>query len=581
MLSDNKIWFAKSGDEKISILPKMANRHGMIAGATGTGKTVTLKVLAESFSSCGVPVFLADVKGDLAGMCNPGIETEDMAKRIERFGLASEGFQFTEYPTIFWDVYGEKGLPLRTTISEMGPILLSRILGLNEIQSAILSVIFKIADDEGLLLIDTKDLRSMLTYVGENAKDYSLKYGNMSSQSLGSIIRSVIALESEGGDLFFGEPALDIRDWISCDYTGKGNINVLDCQKLINNPTMYSTFLLWMLSELYETLPEAGDLERPRIVFFFDEAHMLFDSAPKALLDKIEQIVKLIRSKGVGVFFITQNPKDIPNGVLSQLGTKIQHALRAYTPAELKSAKAAAESFRENPAFNTFDTLTELGIGEALVSVLDEKGIPTVVERCNILPPQSQMGAIDDAVRDSKIKSAMLYIKYVETVDRDSAYEFLNRKAISDAEEKQRAEEVARLEKQRAAEEAAALKEAQRLAEAERKAAERAEIAAEKEAQRQAEAERKAAEKAELAAQKAAEKEALAKLKEEEKKKAAQQRAVKNAGKSVASSVAGTLGREAGKSLGKSVGGTFGKTLGGNVGASLGRGIIGTLFSRR
>lgn len=344
---------------------------------------------------------------------------------------------------------------------------------------------------------------------------------------------------------------------------------------------MYSTFLLWMLSELYETLPEAGDLERPRIVFFFDEAHMLFDSAPKALLDKIEQIVKLIRSKGVGVFFITQNPKDIPNGVLSQLGTKIQHALRAYTPAELKSAKAAAESFRENPAFNTFDTLTELGIGEALVSVLDEKGIPTVVERCNILPPQSQMGAIDDAVRDSKIKSAMLYIKYVETVDRDSAYEFLNRKAISDAEEKKRAEEVARLEKQRAAEEAAALKEAQRQAEAERKAAERAEIAAEKEAQRQAEAERKAAEKAELAAQKAAEKEALAKLKEEEKKKAAQQRAVKNAGKSVASSVAGTLGREAGKSLGKSVGGTFGKTLGGNVGASLGRGIIGTLFSRR
>ena len=332
MLKDNTIWFAKSGDEKISIYPKMANRHGMIAGATGTGKTVTLKVLAESFSSLGIPVFLADVKGDLAGMCNPGIESEDMRSRIEKFSLEPEGFKFTSFPTVFWDVYGEKGLPLRTTVSEMGPILLSRILGLNEVQSDILSVIFKIADDENLLLIDIKDLKSMLTYVGEHSSDFSLSYGNISKQSLGSIIRSVIALESEGGDLFFGEPALDIRDWITCDYTGKGNIQVLDCQKLINNPTMYSTFLLWMLSELYETLPEAGDLDRPRIVFFFDEAHLLFDSASKALLEKIEQIVKLIRSKGVGIFFITQNPKDIPDGVLSQLGTKIQHALRAYTP---------------------------------------------------------------------------------------------------------------------------------------------------------------------------------------------------------------------------------------------------------
>ena len=591
MLNDNKIYFAKAGEQKIYALPKMANRHGMIAGATGTGKTVTLKVMAESFSSIGVPVFLADVKGDLGGICNPGIETEDMKSRIERFGLAEDGFKFDAFPTIFWDVYGEKGLPLRTTISEMGPILLSRILGLNEIQSDILSVIFKIADDEGLLLIDTKDLRSMLTYVGEHAKEYSLTYGNMSSQSLGSIIRSVIALEGQGGDLFFGEPALDIRDWIGCDYTGKGNINIMDCQKLINNPTMYSSFMLWMLSELYETLPEAGDMEKPRIVFFFDEAHMLFDSASKSLLDKIEQIVKLIRSKGVGVFFITQNPKDIPDGVLSQLGTKIQHALRAYTPAELKSAKAAAQAFRENPAFDTFATLTELGIGEALVSVLDEKGIPTIVERCNILPPQSQLGVIDDATRDSKIKSCMYYVRYVETYDRDSAFEFLQRKAVSDAEEKARAEEVAKLEKQRAAEEAAALKEAQRQAEAERKAAERAEIAAQKEAERQAIAAQKAAEKEALAAQKAAEREAiaaqkaaereaLAAQKAAEKEKEKKERAVKNAGKSVASSVAGTLGREAGKNLGKSVGGTFGKTLGGNVGASLGRGIIGTLFSK-
>ena len=579
MLSENKIWFGKSGDEKICALPKMANRHGMIAGATGTGKTVTLKVLAESFSSIGVPVFLADVKGDLGGTCNPGLETEDMKNRIERFGLEEAGFKFDAFPTIFWDVYGEKGLPLRTTISEMGPILLARILGLNETQSDILSVIFKIADDEGLLLIDTKDLRSMLTYVGENNKEFSLRYGTMSSQSLGAITRALIALEGQGGDLFFGEPALDIRDWIGCDYTGKGNINILDCQKLINNPTMYSTFMLWMLSELYETLPEAGDLERPRIVFFFDEAHMLFDSASKSLLEKIEQIVKLIRSKGVGVFFITQNPKDIPEGVISQLGTKIQHALRAYTPAELKAAKAAASAFRENPNFDTFEVLTELGIGEALVSVLDESGIPTVVERCNILPPQSQLGTIDDATRDSKIKSAMLYVKYVETIDRDSAYEFLQRKAISDAEEKARAEEVARLEKQRAADEAAALKEAQRQAEAERKAAEKAVLQAQKEAERQALAEQKVAEKAAIAAQKQAEREALAAEKAAQKEADAKKRAVKSATKSVASSAAGTVGRELGNAVGKSVGGSFGKKLGGNVGASLSRGIIGTLFN--
>ena len=556
MYNENKIWIAKSGDEKVFIYPKMANRHGMIAGATGTGKTVSLKVLAESFSDCGVPVFLADVKGDLAGMCAPGIDTEDMQGRIQRFGLAEEGFKFTSYPTTFWDVYGEKGLPLRTTISEMGPLLLARILGLNEVQSDILTVIFKIADDEGLLLIDTKDLRSMLTYVGENASDFSLSYGNITKQSLGAIIRAVIALESEGGDLFFGEPALNIRDWIGCDFTGKGNIQVLDCQKLINNPTMYSTFLLWMLSELYETLPEAGDLEKPRIVFFFDEAHLLFDSASKALLEKIEQIVKLIRSKGVGIFFITQNPKDIPNGVLSQLGTKIQHALRAYTPAELKDAKAACMSFRENPEFDTFETLTSLGIGEALVSVLDENAVPTMVKKCNILPPASQMGSIDDNLRSQQINANMLYVKYVETIDRDSAYEFLQRKAVSDEEARAKAIAEAEAEKQRIKEE----KEAQKAAE------------------KQALAEQKAAEKAALAEQKAAEKAALAEAKAEQKKIDDRNKAVKSATKSVASSAAGTVGREAGKALGGAVGGKFGKTLGGNVGASLSRGIIGTLF---
>ncbi len=556
MFNDSKIWVAKSNDEKVFIYPKMANRHGMIAGATGTGKTVTLKVLAESFSECGVPVFLADVKGDLAGMCAPGADSEDMQQRIARFGLAEEGYKYTSYPTTFWDVYGEKGLPLRTTVSEMGPLLLSRILGLNEVQSDILTVIFKIADDQGLLLIDTKDLRSMLTYVGENASDFSLTYGNITKQSLGSIIRAVIALESEGGDLFFGEPALNIRDWIGQDFTGKGNIQVLDCQKLINNPTMYSTFLLWMLSELYETLPEAGDLEKPRIVFFFDEAHMLFDSASKALLEKIEQIVKLIRSKGVGIFFITQNPKDIPDGVLSQLGTKIQHALRAYTPSELKAAKAACMSFRENPEFDTFETLTSLGIGEALVSVLDEQAVPTMVKKCNILPPQSLMGSIDDNLRASQINSNILYVKYVEAVDRDSAYEFLQRKALSDEEARAKA-----------AEEEAARKEAEKAAIAEQKAAEKAAIAEQKALEKQAIAEQKAAEKAALAEQKAA-----------QKKIDDRNKALKSAGKSVASSVTGTVGREAGKALGGTVGGKFGKTLGGNVGASLGRGLVGTLF---
>ncbi len=560
MFFDGKIWIGLSNDEKVFIYPKMACRHGMIAGATGTGKTVSLKVLAESFSSCGVPVFLADVKGDLSGMCKPGLESDDMKNRIEKFSLAEAGFKFDSFPTTFWDVYAEKGLPLRTTISEMGPLLLARILGLNDVQTDILSVIFKIADDEGLLLIDTKDLRAMLTYIGENAKDYSLTYGNISKQSLGSIIRSVIALEGEGGDLFFGEPALNIRDWIGCDFTGKGNIHVLDCQKLINNPTMYSTFMLWMLSELYETLPEAGDLDKPRMVFFFDEAHMLFDSASKSLLEKIEQIVKLIRSKGVGVFFITQNPKDIPDGVLSQLGTKIQHALRAYTPAELKSAKAACMSFRENPEFDTFETLTSLGIGEALVSVLDEQGVPTMVKKCNILPPASQIGIIDDAFRQSQINANMLYVKYSESVDRDSAFEFLQRKNIEDEEARAKAAEEAAAEKARLKEEADAAKAAEKAALAEQKAAE------------------KAAEKAALAEQKAAEKAAAAEQKAAQKAIDDRNKAMKSAGKSVASSVTGTLGREAGKALGGTVGGKFGKTLGGNVGASLGRGLVGTLF---
>lgn len=455
MLQDNKIWIGKAGDKKVSIYPSMANRHGMIAGATGTGKTVTLKVMAESFSDCGVPVFLADVKGDLAGMCRPGTESESVKKRMDEFGLTAEGFDFHAYPTAFWDVYAEKGMPLRTTISEMGPLLLSRIMGLNNTQSDILTIIFKIADDEDLLLIDTKDLRSMLQYVTENAAEYAAKYGNMAKASLGAITRAVVALESEGGELFFGEPALNITDWFSTDTSGKGTIHILDCQKLINSPTMYATFMLWMMSELFETLPEAGDLEKPRMVFFFDEAHLLFDNASKVLLDKIEQVVKLIRSKGVGIYFITQNPKDIPNGVLSQLGNKVQHALHAYTPTEQKAAKAAAQSYRANPDFDTYDTLLQLGIGEALVSVLDENGVPTIVEKCTMLPPQSQMGALDDAFRTQQIQSNLLYVRYSNAIDRDSAYEFLQRKFASDADAAQKAKADAAAAKEAAKKEAA------------------------------------------------------------------------------------------------------------------------------
>ena len=583
MFYDGKILIGKSGEEDIYIYPKMANRHGLIAGATGTGKTVTLKVMAESFSDIGVPVFLADVKGDLSGMCAKGLESGSAMERVEKMGLFERGFTFKGFPSNYWDVYAEKGMPLRTTVSEMGPLLLARILELNDTQADILSVIFKIADDEGLLLIDTKDLRAMLQFVSEHSKDYSRQYGNMSSTSIAAIMRAVIALETEGGEVFVGEPALNIRDWIATDYNGKGTIQVLDCQKLILHPKMYSTFLLWLMSELYETLPEVGDLDRPKMVFFFDEAHMLFNSASKALLEKIEQVVKLIRSKGVGIYFITQNPKDIPDGVLAQLGNKVQHALRAYTPADQKGLKAAASSFRENPEFNTLETLQELGTGEALVSVLDEKGIPTIVKRAKILPPQSYMGMIDEGERQRQINACMLFTKYQETFDRDSAYEFFQRLNI----EQQEAQEAALAEAQRAKEEALAQKQAEKEAAEQAKAEERAAReqakADERAAREQAKAEerylkeqQKAQEKLLKEQQKAAEKAA----KEAQKEKERSQRAVKQALKGTASAATGTIGREIGNSLGSQFG-SFGKKLGGNVGASLGRGIIGTLFARK
>ena len=536
MYQDNKIWIGTSGEEKVYIYPKMANRHGMIAGATGTGKTVTLKVMAESFSDCGVPVFLADVKGDLAGMCKAGVDNENVAKRVTSMKLDEFGYDFKSYPTNYWDVYGEMGMPLRTTISEMGPLLLSQILDLNETQSDILTIIFKIADDEGLLLLDTKDLRSMIQYVSEHSKEYADEYGNMAKQSLAAITRAVVAMEAEGGDYFFGEPALNITDWLCTDCNGKGMIQILDCQKLINSPTTYSMFMLWMMSELFETLPEAGDRDKPKIVFFFDEAHLLFDNASKTLLEKIEQVVKLIRSKGVGIYFITQNPQDIPDGVLGQLGNKVQHALRAYTPKEQKAAKAAAMSFRENPEFDTFEVLTALGTGEALISVLDEKGVPTVVKQCDILPPQSMMGPIDDSERNYQVTNGMLYPKYSQDLDRESAYEMLTKRVEQEELEEQQEAEAAAAAKQQAKEEAAAAKKKAKEEEAARKA--------------------------------------------EEKAKAAKEREKKNAIKKVASSATGTIGREVGNTIGNAIGGKFGKKIGGNIGAALGRGILSTLFKK-
>ena len=422
MLYDGKIWVC-TGEQPACLLSRMANRHGLIAGATGTGKTVSLKVLAEGFSDMGVPVFLADVKGDLSGMARPGEHSDALAERLAQCGVPS--FRYQAYPTVFWDVYGEQGHPVRATVSEMGPLLLSRMLGLNDTQAGVLNILFRVADDEGMLLLDIKDLKAMLAYLGEHARDYTLNYGNVSTATVGAIQRAVAVLEDQGGDLFFGEPALDLADWLQLDEEGRGVINILAADRLMRSPVMYATFLLWMLSELYELLPEVGDQDKPRMVFFFDEAHLLFDSCSKTLLEKIEQVVRLIRSKGVGVYFITQSPADIPMSILGQLGNRVQHALRAYTPLDQKAVKVAAQTFRTNPAFDTEEAITQLKTGEALVSFLDETGAPGVVSRATILPPQSYMSAIDAQLRRTFIETSPLYGVYDEPVDRQSAYEML------------------------------------------------------------------------------------------------------------------------------------------------------------
>lgn len=411
----------------IVVLPGMANRHGLIAGATGTGKTVTLRVLAERFSDIGVPVFMADVKGDLSGLPRPGGGNPKVDERIKALRLAD--FRFEGFPTVFWDVFGEQGHPIRATVSEMGPLLLGRILNLNEIQSGVLTAVFRIADDGGLLLLDLKDLRAMLQYVGDNPEEFRTAYGNVSAASVGAIQRNLLVLEEQGGDKFFGEPAIDLDDFLQTGPNGKGVVNILAADRLMRSPTLYATFLLFLLSELFERLPEVGDPPKPRLVFFFDEAHLLFSDAPKPLLEKIEQVVRLVRSKGVGVYFVTQNPLDIPETVLGQLGNRVQHALRAFTQKDQKVIRAVAETFRSNPRLDAVAALTELAVGEALVSVLDAKGSPTEVERAMICPPRSRLEPLSAEERGETIRGSVLFGHYEKTVDRESACERLRAKA--------------------------------------------------------------------------------------------------------------------------------------------------------
>jgi DNA helicase HerA-like ATPase len=419
--------FIAKGETDLFLLPKMANRHGLVAGATGTGKTVTLQVIAEALSRAGVPVFMADVKGDLSGISQPGVSTPKLDERVKQLGL--KDFQFSAAPVAFWDVFGEQGHPVRATISEMGPLLLARLLGLNDIQSGVLAIVFKIADDNGLLLLDEKDLQAMVQFVGEHAKEFQADYGNISTASIGAIQRGLLVLQQQGGDKFFGEPALDLLDLLQTDGKGRGIVNVLAADKLLRAPVLYATFLLWMLSELFEKLPEVGDPVKPKLVFFFDEAHLLFNDAPPSLLDKVEQMVRLIRSKGVGVYFVTQNPLDVPEVVLGQLGNRVQHALRAFSPRDQKAVKAAAQTFRQKPGLNVETAITQLGVGEALVSFLDEKGIPSEVERAWVLPPTGQIGPISQEQREKIIKESLVYGHYEQTIDRESAFEVLKGRA--------------------------------------------------------------------------------------------------------------------------------------------------------
>lgn len=508
MFFDDKAYIANADGEKLFLLPRMANRHGLITGATGTGKTVTMKVLAESFSDMGVPVFLADVKGDVSGLAEPGVDSEGMQTRIDRFDLRS-CWSYREYPVAFWDIFGEKGIPIRIQVSDMGPLMFSRLLGLTEVQTGVLHIVYRVADDNGLELIDLKDLRAMLTYVSDNRASLVTTYGNVTPQSIGAIQRALLRLEDEGGNIFFGEPSISVEDLLRVDDDGHGTLNILDATRLIQSPLIYSTFLIWLVSELFERLPEVGDPEKPKAVFFFDEAHLLFQNAPKAFLEKIVQLVKLIRSKGVGIYFVSQSPSDIPNDVLSQLSNRIQHGLRAYTPSEMKAVKAAAASFRPNPRLDSEQEILSLGTGEALVSLLDEKGIPAMVERANILPPQSLMAPAREETRQSILEYDPLYAAYQEAVDRYSAYEKLKEEA--DAKEQ------------------TAL----------------------------AEAEQKAAAKQEAEERKAAEKEAKAQAAAKKKNQSAVGKAAKKVAKSAANTVLNKVGRKLGKAIARGLFGNW------------------------
>ena len=493
MYTDNSIYLGLADGARVTMDLRMANRHGLIAGASGTGKTITMKVLAESFSDAGVPVFLCDIKGDVSGLCCAGTQSESMEKRIDKFGIRDQ-FAYKPYPVSLWDVYGENGHSVRVTVSDLGPDLLARVLGLTAAQEGVLNIIFRIADDSGLKLIDLKDLRAMLTYVGEHRTEYLTTYGNIASATLGGIVRALLPLETQGGDLFFGEPALDIHDWMRTASDGRGMINLLDCVKLVQNPTLYATFLLWMMSELFEELPEAGDLDKPKLVFFFDEAHLLFSDAPKVLVQKIEQVVKLVRSKGVGIYFVTQSPSDIPDSVLAQLSNRVQHALRAYTPAEQKAARVAAQSMRANPAFKAEDVIMELGVGHALVSLLDADGVPGIVQNTAIICPQSLMAPADPVTRASALQSDGM-AKYDTAVDNVSAYEMLEEQRAEDAEKAKLAAEREQLEKERAAFEAQKAKEEEKARKKQEKEEEALRKKIEKQMEREEAQRQKAAER--------------------------------------------------------------------------------------
>ena len=565
MIDNGLIYFSKKIDgemlsDKICMRPDKANRHGFICGATGTGKSVTLKVLAESFSEIGVPVFMSDVKGDMAGIAVAGEDNEGMQKRMDRFEIR-DSFNYQGYPVSIFDIYAEKGTPLRTTVSEMGPQLFSQVLDLNDTQTELMQVIFKIADDLGLVLIDTKDMKAMIQYAADHSDEFKMDYGLIPQQSASTIIRAIVSLEAEGADMFFGEPAIDIRDFFLTAPDGRGIINILDAETLINKPRLYSAFMLYLLSELFELLPEVGDPEKPKIVFFFDEAHLLFKNASKSLLEKIEQVVKLIRSKGVSIFFVTQSPGDIPGAVMSQLGNKIEHGLHAYTPAEQRALKAAADAFRENPAFNTEEQLQNLGTGEAVVSTLDEKGAPSVAEYVAILPPQSRMGALTDEERTTAVEQSPLNCKYLEMVDNVSAYEVITGKAQAAAPAGEPAPggftNVSGIP--------------------------------EGETTRQIVLEAEQADAVEVNVDLAEPAAATSKSKSKKSVETEESGGIgglaegllgKSGARQVVRSTGGSIGREIGKTVGEAVLGKKGRTIGGNIGSAIGRNLFGTLSKR-